>query len=182
MSPVNYNPNTVYVMQSPRMALFQQDTAMCVHVNLAPSNSYCMKSLPFHPQTTHLYEHQHWPVPQIPETCYEIYPESLTFNQPAESYDLRPYFPVTPFLPVGIQEEDDFQGFPLNAENDSMPEDFMMYTAENGSFFIENMLSEISVFSYSNLPNWGFSHPLGHVLKNKRGLFGCFTLHSGKAW
>ncbi|XP_046462702.1 uncharacterized protein LOC124208878 [Daphnia pulex] len=57
----------------------------------------------------------------------------------------------------------------------------MMYTTENGSFFIENMLSEISVFSYSNLPNWGFSRPLGYVLKNKRGLFGCFTLHSGKA-
>ncbi|EFX66185.1 hypothetical protein DAPPUDRAFT_332445 [Daphnia pulex] len=181
MSPVNYNPNTVYVMQSPHMALFQQDTAMCVHANLLPSNCYCMKSLPFHPQTTHLYEPQHWTVPQIPETSYEIYPESLTFNQPAESYDPHPYFPDTPFLPVGIQEEDDFQGFPLNSENDSMPENFMMYTAENGSFFIENKLSEISAFADNNLTNWGFSHPMGHVLKNKRGLFGCFTLHSGKA-
>jgi hypothetical protein len=106
----------------------------------------------------------------------------LSFNQPAESYDLHPYFPVTPFLPVGIHEEDEFQGFPLNSENDSTPENFMMYTTENGSFFIENMLSEISVFAYNNLPNWGFSHPLGYVLKNKRGLFGCFTLHAGKAW
>ncbi|XP_046447318.1 uncharacterized protein LOC124196342 isoform X2 [Daphnia pulex] len=182
MSPVNYvyNLNAGYVMQSPHMALFQQDTAMCVHANLAPSNSYCTKSLPFHPQTTHLNEHQHWPVPQIPETSYEIYPESLPFNQP-ESYDPHSYFPDTPFLPVGIHGGDEFQGLPLHSDNDSMPENFMMYTAENGSFLIENKLSEISAFAYKNLPDWGFSHPLGHVLKNKRGLFGCFTLHSGNA-
>jgi hypothetical protein len=34
--------------------MVQINTAMCVHANLAPSNSYCMKSLPFHTQTRHL--------------------------------------------------------------------------------------------------------------------------------
>ncbi len=91
MSPVNYNPNTVYVMQSPHMALFQQDTAMCVHANLAPSNSYCMKSLSFHTQTTHLLRtptlasttnpwNKLWNLPwkfDLQPTCWKLWSSSI---------------------------------------------------------------------------------------------------------
>jgi len=181
LSPFNCNPNPADVMQSPNIALFQQDTAMCVHANLAPTNSYSTQTLPFQLQTAFLNEYKCWPVQQNPETSYEIYPESLILNQHESSY-LHPYFPDTPFLPVGIHEGGEFQVSPLNFENVSMPENFTMYSAENSSFFIENKLSEISAFVYNNLPDWGFSHPLGHVLKNKRGLFGSFILHSGNAW
>ena len=181
VNPVNHDPNVSYFMQPPSMSQLQQNIAMCVHANLASSNTYCTTNLPFHPQSDYLSEYKQWPIDQSSESSNEIYPESPIRNQP-EICSSLPYFPDTPFLPVGIHQGDELQVSPLNVWNaESMPKNFVMHTAENGSFFIENKLSEISGFVYGN-SDWGFSHPLGHVLKNKRGLLGVFILHSGNAW
>ena len=66
-----------------------------------------------------------------------------------------------------------------NNYNASMPHNFL---SENGSLLMENEKSKKSGFVSSNLQEWGFSHPLGEILKNKRGMSCCFILHSGNIW
>jgi hypothetical protein len=184
-NPVNYNPIVGYPVQSPNMAQFQNDIPICVHANLAlPSNNFSATSLPFHPhQSDDLNKYQQLPEEQTSENCYQIYPESSTIYQPENWSDSLPYFPDSPFLPVGLHQGVELQVSPSNFSNGfSIPENCMIHTADNGSFFIENKLSEISGFVSGKLLDWGFSHPLGHVLKNKRGLSCCFILHSGTPW
>lgn len=65
----------------------------------------------------------------------------------------------------------------------TLADNFWFDAAENGSFFVKNELSQISGFVSGNLLEWGFSHPLGVILKHHRNpLTCCFILHSGIIW
>lgn len=176
---VNYDPNVGYTTQLQTMAEYPE-LAMCVHANLTTSHDYNLDNISLLRQTNDNNGFQ-LPVEQNPQIGYPAYHESAIINQ-HQGFGSHPSFPDAPFLPVCIPQGNEFHVFPEDFPNCAEPENFVMHTTENGSFFIENELSEISGFVSSNLQHWGFSHPLGQVLKNKRGLSCCFVLHSGNIW
>ncbi|KAI9564869.1 hypothetical protein GHT06_008610 [Daphnia sinensis] len=177
MDPVNNDQNGDYATQPHNMPEHPH-LAMCVHANLTPLHGYYSDPMPLLHPTNGLSGYQLPSVEQNYHMEYPTYHEGAIFNQP-QGLETHPCFPDAPFLPVCIHQENELHVFSEDYADSATPDNFVMHTTENGSFFIENKLSEISGFVSCSLQDWGFSHPLGQVLKNKRGLACCFVLPSG---
>ncbi|XP_032777925.1 uncharacterized protein LOC116916707 [Daphnia magna] len=176
MNPVSNDQNGDYVTQPHNTAEYP-DLAMCVHANLTPSHGYYSDNMALLHPTNGLSGYQ-LPVEQNYHMENPTYHERAILNQP-QGLETHPCFPDAPFLPVCIHQGNEPHVFSENFSGSARPENFLMHTTENGSFFIENELSAISGFVSGSLQDWGFSHPLGQILKNKRGLSCCFVLPSG---
>ena len=161
----NLDMNESYFMQ-PAGIQYRQDLQganMCVFADLTPSN-VPQENLPQH-------LHSFPPEMQLIDPYYSgnqfILPENLL------------YAPCLP--PTGMQSQD-FQFDYPNHYDAVAPDSLLMHASESGSFFIANEQTQISGFVSSNLQDWGFSHPLGEVLKSRRVINCCFVLHSGNVW
>ena len=161
----NLDMNESYFMQPASMISYRQDlqTAnMCVFADLTPSNA-SQENLP-----QHLCSFP--PEMQLIDPYYSgnqfVLPENLLYAH------------CLP--PTGTQSQD-FQYYP-NPYDAVTPDGLLMHTAESGSFFIANEQTQTSGFVSSNLQDWGFSNPLGEVLKSRRVINCCFVLHSGNVW
>ncbi len=181
-NPLNYDPNVNPVMQSANMALYQQDLqgSMCVCTDITTSHNYSQENnLPQH-QNYFLSESQPF------EQHYGPHQLSKDFNEP-KNQSMSPENLLDAFmLPAASTQFQNFQVGPQqyygNNYSTSLPDNLLMHISGNGSLFIENEQSRTSGFVSSNLQDWGFSHPLGEVLKTRRGPFCCFLLHSGTVW
>ena len=161
----NLDMNESYFMQ-PAGIQYRQDLQganMCVFADLTPSN-VPQENLPQH-------LHSFPPEMQLIDPYYSgnqfVLPENLL------------YAPCLP--PTGMQSQD-FQFDYPNHYDAVAPDSLLMHASESGSFFIANEQTQISGFVSSNLQDWGFSHPLGEVLKSRRVINCCFVLHSGNVW
>ncbi|XP_057370262.1 uncharacterized protein LOC130691346 [Daphnia carinata] len=176
MDPISDDQNCDCITQLHNIAEYS-NLPMCVHANLTPSHGYYSDNMALlHP--TNGLSGDHLPVEQNYHMENPTYHERAIPKQP-QTFETHPCYPDAPFLPVCIHQGNELHVYSENFCGSARPENFVMHTTENGSFFIENELSEISGFVSSSLQNWWFSHPLGQVLKNKRGLSCCFVLPSG---